>query len=315
MPLRKTARRPQPAAMRARAAAPAIDEDYEEEDYGGESEPSMRFTHALFVVLVLHVIAVGGVFAFNSIKAKQSAEARGAKSAPAQEKTISSSQPQTPATAASPATAQAKPPAAQAAATKTGAAPEAPAGKTHTVAAGETLSKIASKYGVSVDAIEKANDITTLSVIRVGQMLIIPESKKAASQQTAQTTSPPAQQKPRTVISSVVKPAPGEKPADTGIKAKPEDFIASSKSPPAPGESLPETASSPKAPAAQPSPAKAETKPASSGESYTVLKGDNPYSIAKRLGVSYKKLLEVNGITDPTKIQIGQVLQLPQPGQ
>ncbi len=40
-------------------------------------------------------------------------------------------------------------------------------------------------------------------------------------------------------------------------------------------------------------------------------KGDNPYTIAKKLHVSYNKLLEVNGIKDATKIQIGQKLKVP----
>ena len=39
------------------------------EDYDAAEEPNMKFSHALIVVLALHVIAVGGVFAFNSIKA------------------------------------------------------------------------------------------------------------------------------------------------------------------------------------------------------------------------------------------------------
>ncbi len=40
-------------------------------------------------------------------------------------------------------------------------------------------------------------------------------------------------------------------------------------------------------------------------------KGDNPYSIAKKLHVSYSELLSVNEIKDPTKIQIGQKLKIP----
>ena len=40
-------------------------------------------------------------------------------------------------------------------------------------------------------------------------------------------------------------------------------------------------------------------------------KGDNPYKIAKKLGVSYQALLQLNGIEDPTKLQIDQVLKVP----
>ena len=41
--------------------------DSEFEDYG--PEPNMKLSHAFLVVLLLHVIAVGGLYAFNSMKA------------------------------------------------------------------------------------------------------------------------------------------------------------------------------------------------------------------------------------------------------
>jgi hypothetical protein len=78
MPLRRMQRRPAPAeALRAKATASSG--TYEKEDYEIEQEePNMKFSHALLVVLALHVIAVGGVFAFNSIKAGQAAAAKSA---------------------------------------------------------------------------------------------------------------------------------------------------------------------------------------------------------------------------------------------
>ena len=48
-----------------------------------------------------------------------------------------------------------------------------------------------------------------------------------------------------------------------------------------------------------------------SGQVYTVAKGDNPVTIAKRLRVSYDELLKLNKIDDPKKLQIGQKLHLP----
>ncbi|MEX1117337.1 MAG: LysM domain-containing protein, partial [Terrimicrobiaceae bacterium] len=65
--------------------------------------------------------------------------------------------------------------------------------------------------------------------------------------------------------------------------------------------------------------AKTEAAPPAAAElpadgTYTVAKGDNPYSIAKRYHVSYQDLLAINNIEDPTKIQIGQKLKIPKPG-
>jgi LysM repeat protein len=52
-------------------------------------------------------------------------------------------------------------------------------------------------------------------------------------------------------------------------------------------------------------------KPADSGKIYVVLKGDNPVTIAKKLKVSYDNLIELNHISDPRKLQIGQKLLIP----
>ena len=54
-----------------------------------------------------------------------------------------------------------------------------------------------------------------------------------------------------------------------------------------------------------------ERSPASSGKVYTVVKGDNPVTIAKKLKVSYGDLLGLNQIEDPRKLQIGQKLLIP----
>ena len=80
MPLRRPPQRPRPSAgTKMRAKAATVEEGYDEEDDYEDEEPNMKFSHALLVVLILHVIAVGGVFAFNSIKAKQTNEKATAK--------------------------------------------------------------------------------------------------------------------------------------------------------------------------------------------------------------------------------------------
>jgi cytoskeletal protein RodZ len=52
--------------------------------------------------------------------------------------------------------------------------------------------------------------------------------------------------------------------------------------------------------------------PPSSGKTYTVKKGDNPVTIAKKLKVSYSDLISVNHIEDPHKLRIGQRLLIPE---
>jgi LysM repeat protein len=56
-------------------------------------------------------------------------------------------------------------------------------------------------------------------------------------------------------------------------------------------------------------------KPASSGKTYIIKKGDNPVTIARRLKVSYDDLIALNRIEDPHKLKIGQKLLIPTTNQ
>jgi LysM repeat protein len=54
-----------------------------------------------------------------------------------------------------------------------------------------------------------------------------------------------------------------------------------------------------------------EQLPTASGKIYTVVRGDNPVTIAKKLKVSYEDLIALNHIEDPRRLQIGQKLLIP----
>jgi LysM repeat protein len=51
---------------------------------------------------------------------------------------------------------------------------QGPAARVHVVRSGETLSEIAFQYGTSVEALAQVNRIENLSLIYVGQKLVIP---------------------------------------------------------------------------------------------------------------------------------------------
>jgi peptidoglycan endopeptidase LytF len=303
IPLRRIPRRPPPAeSLRAKAAA-ASAETYDEEDYETEEEPNMKFSHALVVVLALHIIAVGGVFAFNSIKAGQ-ASAKGADSPPA-------------------GAAQSKP-------TPAKGAIEGWAGKTHTVQAGDTLSRIAALYKTSLELLEKENGITSYSMIRVGQVLKVPASAgpvvappatdplTAAAKHAFLAARTDIVKPPVTAVKAdIVKPPPAAVKSDV---AKPPTAAAKTDiaKPPAATAKTDVTKPAAVAPAAPnpaataPSPKPAEVPPApTESDVYVVAKGDNPYNIAKKLHVSYNDLLAINEIKDPTRVQIGQKLKIP----
>ncbi len=154
-----------------------------DDDYGDEPEPNMKLSHAFVVVLVLHVIAVAGVFAFNTIKARQSGV--WAEAAVETPKTADAVPPAEPAPAQRALTAA---PEAPAPAAKP-AQPAGAAGRTHEIRPGDTLTRIASLHGISVGALQQANAITDPTKIRIGDVLKIPAASAAA---IAEKAPPPA---------------------------------------------------------------------------------------------------------------------------
>jgi LysM repeat protein len=86
-------------------------------------------------------------------------------------------------------------------ATASRGAPSAPG--THTIAAGDTFSTLARKYGVSVKAIEDANPGVDSSHLKIGQEISIPGSRSSSSSSSAPAPAPDA------------APAPAPEPAAT----------------------------------------------------------------------------------------------------
>jgi LysM repeat protein len=161
----------------------------DEMDYEQMSEPNMKLSRALLIVLVLHIVAVAGIIAFNTVKTRE-------------ETNVASS------------VAEPSVPLATPAITPATVAPAA--------------------------ATENApNEIT----------------KVATKNETKSATKP-------------AEPANPEKAKALGV--------------------------------------------ADSGKVYTVVRGDNPVSIARHFHVSYDALLELNGISDPRKLQIGTKLRIPE---
>ena len=202
-----TARPKARKVVRASARAMRADEDYY------EAEPNMKLSHAFMVVLVLHIVAVGGIWAFNQLNAGRQA------------------------------------------------APVAASNSSDRQALADQPKKVERESAVIERQAGDADEpLPTLEPL--------PESSAPAFRAAELTPAP--------IMSATKSEAP----------------VVDTK---------------PSAPAVT----KQSARETSSGETYTVAKGDNPYKIAKKLGVSYKALLEVNNIEDPTKLQIGTVLKVP----
>jgi LysM repeat protein len=161
-------------------------------DYAEIPEPNMKLSRALLIVLLLHVVAVSGIIAFNVIKTRQSSF-------------------------------------------------------------------------VPADSVNNAASPTAATV------QLTPDS-----------------------ATSSLRPAPPLKQSGPPDRAKPSD---------SPG------ADEHKSDHAKPG--EHAKVPASSGKVYTVVKGDNPVKIAKKLKVSYEDLIALNYIEDARKLKVGQKLLVP----
>jgi LysM repeat protein len=137
-------------------------------DYGELAEPSMKLSRALLIVLLLHVVAVAGIIAFNAIKTRQAS----LPSSP-----VSTTVGVAP-TETKPQTGTPNTPTAQKTTAKTPKVTES--GKTYVVAKGDNPVTIAKKFKVSYDDLVALNHIDDPRKLKIGQKLLIPERPKTS---------------------------------------------------------------------------------------------------------------------------------------
>ncbi|MFS1511196.1 LysM peptidoglycan-binding domain-containing protein [Chengkuizengella sp. SCS-71B] len=164
-------------------------------------------------------------------------------------------------------------------------------GEWYIVQSGDTLFAISSRYGVTVQEIVDVNNLSDAGYIYVGQMLYIPASSEPVE--------PPQPTEPPEVNVYIVKSGDSlntisnqsNVPIDTLIKINnildPDSIYI--------GQMLIV-------------PIKPET-----GEYHIVVPGDTLTKIAQYHNVNRNELMRMNGLTDPNKIRVGQVLMLPPP--
>ena len=152
-----------------------------EMDYEEMSEPNMKLSRALLIVLVLHVVAVAGIVAFNAIKTRQGSPIAATsvvnKTAPAGASSD--------AAAVVPKTDMTKPVHALAKTDhpKKNEAGVADSGKTYVVAKGDNPVTIARKLKVPYDELLSLNHIDDPRKLQIGQKLLVPKPKAKKSEQ------------------------------------------------------------------------------------------------------------------------------------
>ncbi len=154
----KTTRRPMSQRRKLRTAAQRAASRYADDDQELD-EPNVRLSRAFVVVLLLHVVAVGGIFAFSALKDRQQAENREDVTKSIEKETGSSTSANTGSDSA-------------------GAGLSSAGSRTHRVKPGETLAGIALQYRLAMRDLEKANNLRPGSSVPVGRELVIPNESR-----------------------------------------------------------------------------------------------------------------------------------------
>ena len=159
-------------------------------------------------------------------------------------------------------------------------------GSTYTVKSGDSLWSIANQYGITVDELKRANNLTS-NTLQIGQVLTIP----------GQTTTPPTGNVTYTVKRGDSLWSIANQYGITVDELKRANNLTSNTLQIGQVLTIPGQT----------------TTPPTGNVTYTVKRGDSLWSIASQYGVSVNALRTANNLTTDT-LQIGQVLVIPGQG-
>ncbi|MEY8441159.1 LysM peptidoglycan-binding domain-containing protein [Lactobacillaceae bacterium 24-114] len=172
---------------------------------------------------------------------------------------------------------------------------------TYTVQSGDTLSGIASQFGTTYEAIASLNNISNPNLIQVGQVLRLSAGSNSSSNSQSTTSS--------NTSGSYTVQAGDSLSAIAARYGMSYETLAQLNNISNPnliqvGQVLRLSAGSNSSSNSQ------STTSSNTSGSYTVQAGDSLSAIAARYGMSYETLAQLNNISNPNLIQVGQVLRI-----
>ncbi|MEO8398171.1 MAG: LysM peptidoglycan-binding domain-containing protein, partial [Chloroflexota bacterium] len=181
----------------------------------------------------------------------------------------------------------------------------------YTVIRGDTVGKLATRYGSTVEAIIIANGLNSDAYIYETQILMIPVVALPTATPTASDTPIP---QPTTVPPTATPITPTPVPP-TNVPPTP---VPPSLIPPTPTETaipvMPASTATTVTQAQSQTVNQPPSTPVVIVQTYVVAYGDTLSSIASRFGIATMDLARVNQIVNPNLIRLGQVLNIPASG-
>lgn len=211
---------------------------------------------------------------------------------------------------------------------KTSSEPEPYRFREHVVAGGENLTKIAARYGVTVENLKQWNNLTDTKLM-VGQKLKIldsnsSETSRATEQITGdkQATETSGSQEVSLETPTLEKPGVQTEPStgtpeesSTPQTGTPESAPPSAVPPEDVGVTQPEPQPSAVSATSEATPPAEQTNQVIEYENYVVQPGDTIFGLAKRFNVKREDLLSLNNMTDQDKLFFGKKIKIPKSPQ
>ena len=252
----------------------------------GSEVPNLGIARALFVILLLHVVAIGAIFVHNKVTDNDPIVNK----SPVQDGT-----------------------AVAAAALNEEELPRVQKGEDYYfVTTGDTYEKIATRKAVDVTALKELNNNVAL---KAGRILRLPTGAAvpAAARVPARNVPLPVAAAPDPVLE-----APDVVPPRTApVVAEIPRATIIEEQPPAPIEEPPAVAVvvtpkiNPAVAEVVPEPVVAPVGLVDSGKRYKVVSGDSVWGITRKFKVKQEDLLKINGIADANKLRAGMELKIP----
>ncbi len=198
------------------------------------------------------------------------------------------------------------------------AAAEENADANYTVKAGDSLIKIAKENNSSVDAIASANGISKDASLKVGQKLIVPTVEASAAASSGPVLIAPSET--QQASSDIYLVQKGDSLSKISLKYntsvdKLMKLNSLSSTNIKVGQKLKVPLSGTAAVVEKSSAPKADASESKDTITHKIQSGETLGGIAKKYNTSVKSLTELNGIKDPRKIRVGQVLKVSAPAK